>query len=213
MSLSVLSIISLQRVRTSNNFLARKFEIWRQTLCTKKVLSFLVPTHARLRLKRDTTVMASTTLFVYGSLMAEEVLQTLLGRVPKSVAATLDGYLRFSVHGKQYPIISKLQKEDKVKGRLLYEINPRELDVLDLFEGDEYVRTAIVAHAEEGNDRREIAAQTYVATKDTFDTLTPHLSNDWDYAHFRANHLESFLKMCEEFQESQKRVDIRVNPK
>eukprot|EP00026_Physarum_polycephalum_P022804 Phypoly_transcript_27197.p1 GENE.Phypoly_transcript_27197~~Phypoly_transcript_27197.p1 ORF type:complete len:153 (+),score=14.47 Phypoly_transcript_27197:25-459(+) len=139
----------------------------------------------------------TSTLFVYGSLMAEEVLQILLGRVPTSTGATLDGFLRFSIRGKQYPIISQAQKLDNVRGRLLYDISPKEMHILDLFEGDEYIRTDVVARNEK--DGKHITAAAYIATKDTYDTLKPLLSNEWNYGDFRTTHLASFIKMCTEF--------------
>ena len=69
-----------------------------------------------------------SSLFVYGSLMAEEVLQILLGRVPTSTGATLNGFFRYSIRGKQYPIISRAQTASSVKGRLLYGITPQEIE-------------------------------------------------------------------------------------
>lgn len=145
-------------------------------------------------MQQPPSVMA--TLFVYGSLMADEVLHVLLGRSPVSVNATLAGYMRYSISGYQYPIISKTQAVDSVKGKLLYGIDSNELKTLDLFEGDEYVRTDIIAWTEDGKD---VPAATYVATVDTYTKLTPHLSHGWDYEHFRNVHMASFLSVCQDF--------------
>jgi gamma-glutamylcyclotransferase (GGCT)/AIG2-like uncharacterized protein YtfP len=142
--------------------------------------------------------MVTSNLFVYGSLMSEEVLQVLLGRVPACAAASLGGFVRYSIRGKQYPIIAKTNKQDVVKGKLLYGINPQEVRVLDLFEGDEYVRTDVIAQTEDG---KQINAATYVATTNAFETLKPHLSNEWSYEQFRDNHLQSFLNMCTKFKD------------
>jgi gamma-glutamylcyclotransferase (GGCT)/AIG2-like uncharacterized protein YtfP len=176
-----------------------EFEKRRQT--TQVTKSTLKTSFILLKCARNTQLqrpnMTSTTMFVYGSLMAEEVLQILLNRVPASTGATLDGFLRFSIRGKQYPIISQTQKLDNVRGRLLYDISPQELFILDLFEGDEYIRTNVVVRNE--NDGKHITAAAYIATKDTFDTLKPLLSNEWNYGDFRTNHLASFIKMCTNF--------------
>lgn len=74
------------------------------------------------------------------------------------------------------------------------------MHILDLFEGDEYLRTDIIAQEESG---KNVNAATYVAAKETFDTFKPLLSNEWNYGHFRTNHLDSFLKMCAEFNETE----------
>lgn len=128
--------------------------------------------------------------------MAEEVLQILLGRVPKSSPAMLDGFMRYSIRGKQYPIISQTHIQARVQGRLLHGITPQEIKILDLFEGDEYCRTEVVACKEDGN---QVKVATYVATTNTFETLKDLLLNEWNYASFRTTHLESFLTMCTEF--------------
>ncbi len=43
--------------------------------------------------------------FVYGTLMADEVLKLLIHRVPKSKPATLAGFQRFRVKGQVFPAI------------------------------------------------------------------------------------------------------------
>lgn len=125
--------------------------------------------------------------------MAEEVLQVLLGRVPLSSAATLEGFTRFSINGRRYPIINKSLTPGTVKGRLLYGINPTELEFLDMFEGQDYTRTAIIAQTEDG---KHVNAGTYVVSQGAYEQLQPLLSSEWDYQHFREKHLESFVKAC-----------------
>ena len=44
-------------------------------------------------------------VFVYGTLMAEEVVRVLLGRAPPSSPALLPGHRRFSLRGRVYPAI------------------------------------------------------------------------------------------------------------
>jgi hypothetical protein len=45
--------------------------------------------------------MAST--FVYGTLLFSEVLNNLIGRVPRSAQATLKGYQRYAIKGQVFP--------------------------------------------------------------------------------------------------------------
>lgn len=58
----------------------------------------------------------SGTAFVYGTLMAPEVLKLLIKRVPESRAATLKGYARYRVKGQVFPAIIPSTSESKVKG-------------------------------------------------------------------------------------------------
>jgi gamma-glutamylcyclotransferase (GGCT)/AIG2-like uncharacterized protein YtfP len=44
-------------------------------------------------------------VFVYGTLMAEEVVSVLLGRAPPTSPALLPDHQRFSIKGRVYPAI------------------------------------------------------------------------------------------------------------
>ena len=77
-------------------------------------------------------------LFVYGSLMAEEVLKILLsGRVPKMTPAVLANYARHPVAGACFPAIVA-RAGASVEGRLLDGLSARDLSALDYFEDEEY---------------------------------------------------------------------------
>lgn len=56
------------------------------------------------------------TAFVYGTLMAEEVLKLLIKRVPAHKPALLPGYARHRVKGQVFPAIIPATPEDKVQG-------------------------------------------------------------------------------------------------
>ena len=88
------------------------------------------------------------TLFVYGPLMADEVLQTLLGRVPKHRPATLNGWVRCCKRGAEqlpgvcsthrglvaasYPAAVKTDDHShEIEGLLLERLRPQELRCLD----------------------------------------------------------------------------------
>ncbi|KAJ8448740.1 hypothetical protein Cgig2_011361 [Carnegiea gigantea] len=81
-------------------------------------------------------------VFVYGSLLADEVVQVLLKRIPSSSPAILPGYHRFSIKGRVYPAILPVENK-KVAGRVLMGITNPELDILDIFEDVEYVRDSV----------------------------------------------------------------------
>lgn len=74
--------------------------------------------------------------FVYGSLMAPEVLRALLGRVPSRVPATVRGYHRFRITDRVYPALYRADEgESVVDGQVLSGMTRRELAILDWFEG------------------------------------------------------------------------------
>ncbi|KAI3990338.1 hypothetical protein MKX01_037677, partial [Papaver californicum] len=55
-------------------------------------------------------------VFVYGSLLADDVVKALLNRVPQNSAAILDNFKRFSIKGRVYPAILPVENT-KVTGR------------------------------------------------------------------------------------------------
>ncbi|KAL0312265.1 UNVERIFIED_CONTAM: AIG2-like protein D [Sesamum radiatum] len=59
---------------------------------------------------------AISTVFVYGSLLADDVVRVLLNRVPSSSSAILHDYHRFSIKGRVYPAILPAENK-KVIGR------------------------------------------------------------------------------------------------
>ncbi len=56
--------------------------------------------------------------FVYGTLMADEVLRLLIKRVPPSRAATLSGYSRHKIRGQVFPAIVPATRESRVEGKV-----------------------------------------------------------------------------------------------
>ncbi len=71
------------------------------------------------------------TAFVYGTLMAEEVLTSLLQRVPRMQPAILKGYTRHCVKGAVYPAIVPSTEQESVQGQVLLELSDKELGILD----------------------------------------------------------------------------------
>ncbi|KAL8536738.1 hypothetical protein ACS0TY_012063 [Phlomoides rotata] len=62
-------------------------------------------------------------VFVYGSLLADDVFRALLSRVPPSSPAILPHYHRFSIKGRVYPAIIPAENKEVV-GKLLMDITP-----------------------------------------------------------------------------------------
>ncbi|TVU33473.1 hypothetical protein EJB05_25293 [Eragrostis curvula] len=81
-------------------------------------------------------------VFVYGTLMAEEVVRILLSCIPPSAPALLPNHQRFSIKGRVYPAILPVQGQ-QVNGKVFKDLTDRELEVFDLFEDEEYVRKTV----------------------------------------------------------------------
>lgn len=80
-------------------------------------------------------------VFVYGSLMQEEVAAIILKRPPKRVAATLKGYHRYKIKGCVFPGIMRSESnEETVDGWVYTELTRDELNRMDAFEDEEYER-------------------------------------------------------------------------
>lgn len=137
--------------------------------------------------------------FVYGSLLSEEVLNILLGRVPRTTTATLRGFRRYALRNKDYPMMVKTDNgEDVVYGKVLRDITDKEEMILDAFETDEYERISVSVSTPTDNtgniDTTEMV-YTYCAAPH----LTFEFDGEWDYIAFKERKLSSFLLMCTEF--------------
>ena len=92
-------------------------------------------------------------LFVYGTLMFDAVLVTLLKRLPESRPARLKGYRRFAIRDRVYPAIIPAA-DCSVCGLVLLGLTAKERRILDEFEDEDYIKTpltvqfdAALAHA------------------------------------------------------------------
>ena len=81
-------------------------------------------------------------LFVYGSLLTPEVLHGLLNRVPACRPATLRGFSRWRVAGENFPAILQTPG-GSVDGKLLEDLNEREMGALDYYEDEAYERLTV----------------------------------------------------------------------
>jgi gamma-glutamylcyclotransferase (GGCT)/AIG2-like uncharacterized protein YtfP len=90
--------------------------------------------------------VASTTLWVYGSLLHAGLRRALLGRPVPAVAASLSGYRRFALRGQVFPALvsAAIRGRDvgPVQGALI-SVRPRDLRLLDAYESDLYIRTRV----------------------------------------------------------------------
>ncbi|MFQ6638638.1 hypothetical protein Gotur_015513 [Gossypium turneri] len=138
--------------------------------------------------------VAAHNVFVYGSLLSDDVVRVLLNRVPPSSAALLNHFHRFSIKGRVYPAILPVQNRH-VSGRVLMGISDPELHILDEFEDDEYQRTRVEVSLLESSDKLQAHAYVWRNTSD------PNLYGDWDFEEWKQVHKESFIKMTMGFME------------
>ncbi|GIL67019.1 hypothetical protein Vafri_20410 [Volvox africanus] len=125
--------------------------------------------------------------FVYGTLMADEVVKVLIKRVPTSKPAALKGYTRYQVKGQVFPAIVPSTAESKVQGKVLMDLSDKELEVLDVYESEEYYRATVMPILEDGS---EIQADVYV-WKDQYSyalSIQP-----WSYEEWRSKHLDAWV--------------------
>ncbi|MCR9054327.1 MAG: gamma-glutamylcyclotransferase family protein [Phaeodactylibacter xiamenensis] len=128
-------------------------------------------------------------LFVYGTLLFPEILRLLLGRLPGSSEAVLHGYHRFSIHDgadiRPYPAVFP-RAASEVRGLLLYGLSPKEHTVLDAYEGEDYVKTAVSVL----QDDQRVEASVYIWRADK----RGQLRGVWDPEQFMRQHLGAYLK-------------------
>ncbi|KAK8550626.1 hypothetical protein V6N13_119141 [Hibiscus sabdariffa] len=137
---------------------------------------------------------AAHNVFVYGSLLADDVVRVLLNRVPPSSAALLNNFHRFSIKGRVYPAILPVQNSH-VTGRVLLGLTDPELLILDEFEDVEYQRTSVEVSLLENSDKLQTQAYVWSNTND------PNLYGEWDFEEWKQLHKESFTKMTMGFME------------
>ena len=93
--------------------------------------------------------MTGHRLFVYGTLMQEELLRRLLQRVPPAVPAILANYHRSRLPGRSYPGIRYVRNR-QVDGYLLTGLSTAQLQRLDRYEGSEYRRARVRVDTAQG---------------------------------------------------------------
>ncbi|KAH7835146.1 hypothetical protein Vadar_023281 [Vaccinium darrowii] len=133
-------------------------------------------------------------VFVYGSLLADEVVTVLLKRVPDSSPAILHGFHRFSIKGRVYPALLPVENK-KVTGRVLSGITDPELDVLDTFEDVEYERRTVDVSLMDSSQKLTAHAYVWANSRDS------NLYGDWNFEEWRQAHMNDFLKMTMGFME------------
>ncbi|XP_061339311.1 AIG2-like protein D isoform X2 [Gastrolobium bilobum] len=129
-------------------------------------------------------------VFVYGSLLSDDVVRVLLKRVPSSATATLHGL--FKIKGRVYPAILPVENK-KVAGRVLLGISGLELDVLDEFEDIEYTRSDVEVLLMDTSEKLKVHAYVWSNPNDQ------DLYAEWDFEEWKQVHMNDFVKMTDGF--------------
>ncbi|CAI9259212.1 unnamed protein product [Lactuca saligna] len=140
-------------------------------------------------------------VFVYGSLLADDVVRVLLRRIPQNSPAILHGYHRFSIKGRVYPAILPVENK-KVTGRVLLGITLPELEILDKFEDFEYEKRVVDVSLKDTPD--VLQAYTYVWAKSN-DT---NLYGEWDFEVWRESKMKDFVNMTMGFVEEESKPRV-----
>jgi gamma-glutamylcyclotransferase (GGCT)/AIG2-like uncharacterized protein YtfP len=132
-----------------------------------------------------------TTLFVYGTLLFDEIVQALTCRTFQTTPALLRGFVRRSIarqgQTEAYPAITP-EDSGRVRGRLLLEVDSVSARWIHAFESEppDYQLTPVRVESEDGEI---IPATTYVARP----YLAAQLSGPWNPAGFEQRHLARYV--------------------
>jgi len=157
----------------------------------------------------DSMVMKTTALssvFCYGTLMAPEVIQTLIGRVPLSQSAHLCGsaFRRHPVRNHMFPGLITVRSTDnstanttteRVQGVLYRDLSVNEMQRLDWFEGDEYDKipctVELVDDDDDERNNEQVSTQVYLWANPITEL---DLTRPWSYERFREKNLATYLE-------------------
>jgi hypothetical protein len=139
--------------------------------------------------------------FFFGTLLDDEVLQIVIGRVvagDDTRPATLSGYRRVKAEGVTYPIILPYEGYE-VSGQLVSGITPEEAKRLIAYEGANYdlVLRNVIASGRE----RPALAFVPVATGG----LTA-LDQDWSYEEWQRDHRAGFVARLRQWKTADRAV-------
>ena len=158
-------------------------------------------------------IKATSSCFVYGTLMSERVVSTLIGREPtfhKPAFLPPNKYSRHPVIGQRYPGVietgcnetenfmetcpsmEQLQSSS-VEGMLITGLTDNEMKIFDYFEdeGVDYVRKNTPIFLKNGDEIKKVETQVYIwnAGNDLLD-----LERSWDFHHFQSENLSNYIK-------------------
>ena len=133
------------------------------------------------------------TIFVYGTLQADEVMEAVTGQRFEGVPARLAGYRRRRILDRTYPAVVPVSGES-TEGVLFRGVDEEALARLDVFEGHLYERSLVPVNAAGST----VEAWVYVLAPQHVDRLS---DQPWDLESFMLEHGEAFVASCRRFAE------------
>ncbi|MEM6820821.1 MAG: gamma-glutamylcyclotransferase family protein [Verrucomicrobiota bacterium] len=124
-------------------------------------------------------------LFAYGSLISSEVIELVLGYVPESNPAYLEGYACYYVNEATFPGMVKDPK-GKTEGLIYRDLTEHDWQRLDAYE-DEFYERQLLSVTSQG---KEIFSMGYVIPETSRSVLS---DNFWSWSEFQQLHLENYL--------------------
>lgn len=129
-------------------------------------------------------------LFVYGTLMNDEILITLVGKTFKKTAAEIEGFIASELEGRYSPGL-KQKEGSKVNGFVLHDVDDASFNIIKAWENVDYELIQV-----EPTKSNLGLCYTFLWKGNILDT-------DWDNERFRKNHMQwyqendipSFLKI------------------
>lgn len=125
-------------------------------------------------------------LFVYGTLLAPEILELVIGRPVESQPAILKGYACHYVQGATFPGIFR-DGASQTEGRVLKNLRGSEIQALDQYEDSFYERL----HVNVCSEGDEIDAMAYVVPLVHRGVLS---EEKWTWEEFERLHLSDYLR-------------------
>jgi len=197
-NIDLLGIVIPARIQT--RAVARGPVLHSPTVCDSSMAPVLMGMTARARVPAFAKRIEPVGVFSYGTLQSPRVLQTILGRIPRSVAAVLNGYRVHGVRDESYPAVAKSAPEnaphEAVPGVLLLELTAADHALLDAYEGPQYQK--LVEEVQILPLGMRLRAFVYV-WKSSTDNLVALPNQHWDLDAWTRTHEQSFCQECSEW--------------
>jgi gamma-glutamylcyclotransferase (GGCT)/AIG2-like uncharacterized protein YtfP len=155
-----------------------------------------------------TTRGMSNSIFVYGTLMSPQVVQVLLGRIPKSIPSPcrLCGHSRHPVKNHIYPGMIPTANSH-VDGMIWLDLSDWEMKAFDFFEDVDYQRRqvqisilpkiATQTTSEDSKVSEKVRQVDEIVHTDAYIWTNPlselQLQEEWSYENFCKEHLDWYL--------------------
>jgi gamma-glutamylcyclotransferase (GGCT)/AIG2-like uncharacterized protein YtfP len=126
-------------------------------------------------------------VFTYGSLMYESVWSLVVSVSYERTLADLSGYRRRLLRGQVYPALLAGDATDTVQGVIYLDVQPGDIERLELFEGELYRREKVGCVTRHGE---RLAAEAFVIRPEYLHLV---IDRDWDPDLFARTGLAAFL--------------------